>query len=56
VENSFNVKNIAPFISMIVPTYNESQNIDDLINRVHTALVDIEHEIIVVDDDSPDMT
>ncbi|HOW42767.1 MAG TPA: glycosyltransferase family 2 protein [Candidatus Omnitrophota bacterium] len=45
-----------PLISIIVPTYNEAQNINELLNRVHAALNGIEHEIIVVDDDSPDKT
>jgi len=53
---SKNRDDINPYISIIVPTYNESQNINELLNRVHDALHNIEHEIIVVDDDSPDMT
>ena len=42
-------------VSVILPTYNESENIGELINAI---LKIIEHpvEIIVVDDDSPDRT
>jgi len=42
-------------VSVILPTYNEKENIGELINAI---LKVIEHpvEIIVVDDDSPDKT
>ncbi|REA00164.1 polyprenol monophosphomannose synthase [Haloferax sp. Atlit-6N] len=43
-------------ISVIVPTYNEADNILAVIERTKQALRDVEHEIIVVDDDSPDNT
>lgn len=45
-------------ISLIIPTYNERQNILPLIRRVTFALENATHnfEIIVVDDDSPDGT
>jgi dolichol-phosphate mannosyltransferase len=45
-----------PTISIIVPTYNEALNIEKLLDRLHGVLNDIEHEVIVVDDDSPDRT
>ena len=45
-----------PTVSVIVPTYNERDNIDELLVRLGVALVDLDHEIIVVDDDSPDRT
>lgn len=41
---------------MIVPTYNEADNIVEVIDRLRRALRDLSHEIIVVDDDSPDGT
>ena len=41
-------------ISLILPTYNERDNIAPLITRIFSALV--EGEVIVVDDDSPDET
>ncbi|MGB9613155.1 MAG: polyprenol monophosphomannose synthase [Candidatus Margulisiibacteriota bacterium] len=45
-------------LSVVVPTYNESKNIEELVSRIHKALSDfkIEEEIIVVDDLSPDGT
>ncbi len=43
-------------ISVILPTYNESGNIALLIDRLKTVLKSIPHEIIVVDDNSPDRT
>ena len=41
---------------MIVPTYNERENIDLLLDRLGAVLADLDYEIIVVDDDSPDLT
>ncbi len=43
-------------VSVIVPTYNEADNIGEVIDRLHRALAGQSHEIIVVDDDSPDGT
>ena len=43
-------------VSVIVPTYNEADNIAEVIDRVHRALEGHPHEIIVVDDDSEDGT
>ena len=45
-------------ISVIVPTYNESQNINILIQEITSVLNNnnIEGKIIVVDDNSPDLT
>lgn len=43
-------------LSVIIPTYNESENIPILIQNIKTALDGIPHEIIVVDDNSPDRT
>jgi dolichol-phosphate mannosyltransferase len=42
--------------SLIVPTYNEAGNILLLLESVHRVLERLPHEIIVVDDDSPDKT
>jgi dolichol-phosphate mannosyltransferase len=45
-------------LSIIVPTYNESRNIDELLTRLFTALKPnyTPYEVIVVDDNSPDGT
>jgi dolichol-phosphate mannosyltransferase len=47
-----------PFLSMVVPTYNERDNIKLLIEKISS--VEKEHnlplELIIVDDDSPDGT
>ncbi len=43
-------------ISIIIPTYNERENLEELFERVSRALEDRDFEIIIVDDDSPDKT
>src|SRR3989338_7039593 len=43
-------------LSLILPTFNEAQNIPELIPKLKEVLRGIAHEIIVVDDDSPDGT
>ncbi len=43
-------------VSVVLPTFNESSNITSLIRRNQQALRDYSREIIVVDDDSPDLT
>ncbi|HPB46620.1 MAG TPA: glycosyltransferase family 2 protein [Microthrixaceae bacterium] len=46
----------APELSVITPTYNEADNIEVLLDALEVALVTVPHEVIVVDDDSPDRT
>jgi dolichol-phosphate mannosyltransferase len=43
-------------VSVIVPCYNEAGNIEKLISEIHKNLDFVQHEIIVVDDNSPDGT
>lgn len=43
-------------ISIVIPTYNEKDNIVELVVRLEKTLVDAPYEIIFVDDDSPDGT
>lgn len=47
---------IVPQLSVVIPTYNEKQNIRPLVAVIREVLEGIDWEIIVVDDDSPDMT
>ncbi len=42
--------------SVVIPTFNEKDNINELIRRVSAALDGISWEVIFVDDDSPDGT
>ncbi len=41
---------------MVIPTYNERENINQLLLGVADALAAVSHEVIVVDGDSPDRT
>ncbi len=43
-------------VSVILPTYNEATNLPILLDRLIQLLADVDHEIIVVDDNSPDGT
>ena len=43
-------------LSIVLPTYNEKDNIIDLINKIKDAIQSHSYEIIVVDDNSPDDT
>lgn len=42
--------------SLVVPTYNERDNIDGLVQDIHAVMSDHKYELIVVDDNSPDGT
>ena len=46
----------SPLISIIVPTYNEKENVAFLVDELRTAMQGTAWEIIFVDDDSPDGT
>ena len=43
-------------ISIVIPTFNEVENIIPLLNNLTVLVSEFEYEIIVVDDDSPDGT
>ena len=43
-------------ISIVIPTFNEVENIVPLLKNLSLIVKDFEYEIIVVDDDSPDGT
>jgi dolichol-phosphate mannosyltransferase len=44
------------YLSIVLPTYNEAGNIEKLISLICAGLQNLEYEIIVVDDNSPDKT
>jgi len=46
----------APELTVVVPTFNEHDNIVPLLDRLNTVLAGIAWEVIFVDDDSPDGT
>jgi dolichol-phosphate mannosyltransferase len=43
-------------LSLVLPTYNEAANLPELLPSIRKVLYGISHEIIIVDDDSPDGT
>jgi dolichol-phosphate mannosyltransferase len=43
-------------LSVIVPTFNERDNVRSLVARLEACLADVSWEVIFVDDDSPDGT
>ena len=43
-------------LSVILPTYNERPNVVALVERISAALADVDHEVLFVDDRSPDGT
>ena len=43
-------------LAVVVPTFNERDNIRELVNRLDQSLAGIAYEVIVVDDDSADGT
>src|SRR3972149_5618359 len=45
-----------PELSLIVPTYNESENIVELVDRIEKLRGSLSLELIIVDDNSPDGT
>lgn len=46
----------APLVSVVIPVRNEAPNIAPLVAEITTALADIPHEIVYVDDGSTDGT
>jgi dolichol-phosphate mannosyltransferase len=43
-------------LTVVVPTYNEARNIDALVAALEWSLKDVDYEILISDDDSPDGT
>jgi dolichol-phosphate mannosyltransferase len=46
----------APDVSLVLPTYNERENVAQLLPAACEALAGLRHEVLVVDDQSPDGT
>lgn len=46
----------APELAVVVPTYNERENVPELLGLLENALVGVRFEVVIVDDDSPDGT
>lgn len=46
----------APELTIVLPAFNEAGNIPSIVPKIADAMGDIAHEIIVVDDNSPDGT
>jgi dolichol-phosphate mannosyltransferase len=47
---------MAPTVSVVIPLFNEEENVSILQSELHAALAGIDHEIIFVDDGSIDDT
>ncbi len=47
---------LSPTVSIVVPTFNESQNLPRLVGLLDEAMGSIAWEVVFVDDDSPDGT
>lgn len=45
-----------PEVSVILPTFNEAENLPVLLDRLELTLAHLDYEIVVVDDNSPDLT
>ena len=43
-------------LTVVTPTFNETQNVERFVRTVSEVLRGIGHEIVIVDDDSPDQT
>ena len=43
-------------LSLVIPVMDEEDNIRPLLEAVHTALQDLDYEVILVDDGSTDQT
>jgi dolichol-phosphate mannosyltransferase len=43
-------------LTVVAPTYNESENVERLVRALQATLDGIDYEILISDDDSPDLT
>jgi dolichol-phosphate mannosyltransferase len=56
VSGEMDVSHSGPNLSIVVPTYNELENVERLVARLIAVLEGIDWEVIFVDDNSPDGT
>ncbi len=47
---------LGPELAVIIPTFNEVGNVQEIVKRLEVVLKDVRWEVIFVDDDSPDGT
>ena len=45
-----------PNLSIVIPTYNERENISKILEKLRKSLRNVKYEIVFVDDNSPDGT
>lgn len=43
-------------LSVVCPTFNEAENVHRLVEKLNQALRGVDYEILIVDDNSPDLT
>jgi len=43
-------------LSIVIPTYNERENLPELLNEIRRNLAGVDYEVVIVDDNSPDGT
>ena len=55
VRNHVSIKTM-PNVSIIVPTFKEVENVEELLRRLQASLRGVDWEVVFVDDDSPDGT
>ncbi len=55
-EKNSEVKATAPLVTVVLPTFNEAENIPHVLQALEQALTGLSYEVIVVDDNSPDGT
>ncbi len=54
--NSWSVAPEGPELTVVVPTFNETENVQELVRLLNDALCNVNWEVIFVDDDSEDGT
>lgn len=55
-EGSYLAPRSSPVLAVVIPTYNERENVPELLSRLDAVLDGISWEAVFIDDDSPDGT